>query len=139
MVYSGCLVTNGRATAVVVETAMNTEMGKIAGLLNKTTKLKTPLQERLQQFSKRLCFVALGAGALIFAIELIHGETLPEMLLVAISLGVAAVSKTLPIIVTMILSHGVHNMVKKKTIIRRFLPLKPLEILLLCVQLRLEH
>jgi len=120
MVYSGCLVTNGRAQAVVVETGMNTEMGKIAGLLNNTTKLKTPLQMRLHELSKRLCMVALAAGALIFLIGVfLHGESLPDMLLIAVSLGVAAVPETLPIIVTMVLSHGVHNMVRKNTIIRR--------------------
>ena len=120
MVYSGCLVTNGRGLAVVVETAMNTEMGKIAGLLNSTQKLKTPLQLRLNQLAKRLCAVALGAGLLIFLIgAFIHGDPVAEMLLVGVSLGVAAVPETLPIIVTMILSHGVHNMVRKNTIIRR--------------------
>ncbi|MDR2834504.1 MAG: cation-translocating P-type ATPase [Streptococcaceae bacterium] len=120
MVYSGCLVTNGRAKAVVVETGMNTEMGKIAGLLNNTQKLKTPLQIRLHELSKRLCIVALGAGAIIFMIGVfLHGESFPNMLLVAVSLGVAAVPETLPIIVTMVLSHGVHNMVRKNTIIRR--------------------
>ncbi|MCL2873985.1 MAG: cation-translocating P-type ATPase [Defluviitaleaceae bacterium] len=120
MVYSGCLVTNGRATAVVVETAMETEMGKIAGLLNNTSKLKTPLQLRLNQLAKRLCVVALLAGLLIFLIgTFVHDGSIAEMLLVGVSLGVAAVPETLPIIVTMILSHGVHNMVKKNTIIRR--------------------
>jgi len=120
MVYSGCLVTNGRGIAVVVETGMNTEMGKIADMLNNTTKLKTPLQMRLGQLSKRLCVVALLAGLVIFLIgTLIYGDTMAEMLLVAISLGVAAVPETLPIITTMILSRGVHNMVKKNTIIRR--------------------
>ena len=120
MVYSGCLVTNGRATAVVVETAMNTEMGKIAGLLNNTNKLKTPLQTRLTQLAKRLSIAALFAGAAVFLIgTLIHGGSLTEMLLVGVSLGVAAVPETLPIIVTMILSYGVHNMVRKNTIIRR--------------------
>ena len=120
MIYSGCLVTNGRARAVVVETAMETEMGKIAGMLNSTTKLKTPLQMRLHELSRDLCIVALAAGAIIFLIgTLVHGETLTEMLLTAVSLGVAAVPETLPIIVTMILSSGVYSMVKKNTIIRR--------------------
>jgi calcium-translocating P-type ATPase len=120
MVYSGCLVTTGRAICVVVETAMKTEMGKIAGMLNNTNKLKTPLQMRLSQLAKRLCIVALIAGAAVFLIgTFIHGGSLTEMLLVGVSLGVAAVPETLPIIVTMILSYGVHNMVKKNTIIRR--------------------
>ncbi|MCL2521736.1 MAG: cation-translocating P-type ATPase [Erysipelotrichales bacterium] len=120
MIYSGCLVTGGRAKAIVVETAMNTEMGKIAGLLNSTSKIKTPLQIRLSQLAKRLSIVALVAGFIIFLIgTLVHDGSIPEMLLVGVSLGVAAVPETLPIIVTMILSHGVHKMVKKNTIIRK--------------------
>ena len=120
MVYSGCLVTAGRGKAIVVETAMETEMGKIAGLLNTTHKLKTPLQLRLTGLAKRLCLVALGAGFLMILIGiLVYQHELPYMLLLGVSLGVAAVPETLPIIVTMILSVSVHNMVLKKTIIRR--------------------
>ncbi|MGO2964265.1 MAG: cation-translocating P-type ATPase [Carnobacterium maltaromaticum] len=120
MVYSGCLVTNGRAKAIVVETGMDTEMGKIASLINNTTKLKTPLQIRLKELAKRLSLVAIVAGILIFGIGvLIHGETMIEMLMVAISLSVAAVPETLPVIVTLTLTYGVKNMVKKNTIIRR--------------------
>lgn len=90
MVYSGCLVTNGRAKAIVVETGMDTEMGKIASLINNTTKLKTPLQIRLKELAKRLSLVAIVAGILIFGIGvLIHGETMIEMLMVAISLSVS--------------------------------------------------
>ena len=120
IVYSGCLVTGGRGTAVVVETAMNTEMGKIASLLSNTKKSKTPLQLRLHQLAKRLCSVAILAGVLMFVIgHFAHGNDIPYMLLTGISLGVAAVPETLPIIVTMILSVSVHEMVTKKTIIRK--------------------
>ncbi|MCL1786844.1 MAG: cation-translocating P-type ATPase [Defluviitaleaceae bacterium] len=128
MVYSGCLVTNGRATAVVVETAMETEMGKIARLLNTAQKLKTPLQLRLQQLAKRISIVALGAGVLMFAFAWFVHSTNPatgaprefvDALILAVALGVAAVPETLPIIVTMVLSYGVFNMVQKNTIIRK--------------------
>ena len=120
MVYSGCLVTNGRARAVVVETAMETEMGKIARLLNTTQKQKTPLQQRLQQLAKRISAIALASGVVMFLVGfLLHGNEMLEMLLLAVALGVAAVPETLPIIVTMILSYGVYNMVTKKTIIRK--------------------
>ena len=120
MVYSGCLVTAGRARAVIVETAMETEMGKIAKLLNNTEKLQTPLQLRLKRLSIQLCIVALAAGALIFGIGVLaHGESVLDMLLVAVALGVAAVPEALPIIVTMIFAHGLHNMVVKNTIIKR--------------------
>jgi len=120
MVYSGCLVTNGRGRAVVVATAMETEMGKIARLLNTTQKQKTPLQIRLQQLAKRISAIALISGVAMFLVGfLLHGNEVLEMLLLAVALGVAAVPETLPIIVTMILSYGVFNMVTKKTIIRK--------------------
>ncbi|MCL2294072.1 MAG: HAD-IC family P-type ATPase, partial [Spirochaetes bacterium] len=120
MVYSGCLVTGGRATAVVVETAMETEMGKIAKLLNTTTKQKTPLQLRLTQLAKRISATAILAGLAMFGLGVFVFENDPaQMLLAAVALGVAAVPETLPIIVTMILSYGVYNMVTKKTIIRK--------------------
>ncbi|ULQ60297.1 cation-translocating P-type ATPase [Brucepastera parasyntrophica] len=120
MIYSGCLVSNGRAKAVVCETGMHTEMGKIAGLLNSTKKRLTPLQIRLKGLAKQLSLVAIAAGIIIFAVGVfVHGESLPEMLLTAISLAVAAVPETLPVIVTLILANGVQRMVQKNTIIRR--------------------
>ena len=120
MVYSGCLVTGGRAKAVVVETAMETEMGKIARLLNDTKKQLTPLQLRLKQLAKRISVIALISGVGMFVVGFaVWGNAAIDMLLLATALGVAAVPETLPIIVTMILSYGVFNMVRKKTIIRR--------------------
>jgi len=128
MVYSGCLVTNGSGTAVVVETAMETEMGRIAQLLNTTQKLKTPLQLRLKQLAKRISVLALIAGvlmvlfgALVHPINPIDGNPREflDILILGVALGVAAVPETLPIIVTMVLSYGVYNMVNKNTIIRR--------------------
>ena len=128
MVYSGCLVTNGRAKVVVVETAMETEMGKIAKLLNNTQKLKTPLQQRLQQLAKRISVVALFAAILMFVFAwFVHpinpltgtSREFTDALILAVALGVAAVPETLPIIVTMVLSYGVFKMVTKKTIIRK--------------------
>ena len=120
MVYSGCLVTGGRAIAVVVETAMETEMGKIASMLNKSQKVLTPLQLRLQQLAKRISIIALVSGTLMFLVGfLFWGNSAIEMLILAVALGVAAVPETLPIIVTMILSHGVYNMVSRKALIRK--------------------
>ena len=120
MVYSGCLVTGGRATAVVVETAMETEMGKIAKSLVSTQKQMTPLQIRLRQLSKRISVIALVSGVAMFLVGILIWSNDPlDMLLLAVALGVAAVPETLPIIVTMILSFGVFNMVRKKTIIRK--------------------
>ncbi len=120
MVYSGCLVTNGRGKAVICETGMNTEMGKIAGLLNSTHKLLTPLQKRLKSLAQWLSVVAIAAGILIFVVGVfVYQESLAEMLLNGVSLAVAAVPETLPVIVTLILAGGVQQMVTKNTIIRR--------------------
>jgi len=120
MVYSGCLVTGGRATVVVTATAMQTEMGKIAKLLNTTEKMLTPLQMRLKQLAKRISIIALLAGVAMFIIGFsFWGNSALEMLLLAVALGVAAVPETLPIVVTMILSYGVFNMVTKKAIVRK--------------------
>ncbi|MCL2407590.1 MAG: cation-translocating P-type ATPase [Defluviitaleaceae bacterium] len=120
MVYSGCLVTGGRGLAVVVETAMETEMGKIAKLLNTTEKLTTPLQKRLKQLAKNISIAALLAGAAMFVVgSVFWGNPAIEMLLLAVALGVAAVPEILPVVVTMILSYGVFNMAKKKAIIRK--------------------
>ena len=120
MVYSGCLVTAGRATVVVTATAMETEMGKIAHSLNTTQKMETPLQLRLKQLAKRISLIALAAGVVMFLVGVfIWGGEVIEILLLAVALGVAAVPETLPIIVTMILSYGVFNMVSKKAIIRK--------------------
>lgn len=118
MIFSGCLITNGRATAVVTATGMDTEMGKIAGLLNTTKKAVTPLQHRLHELGKKLSLIALLAGALIFVIGYFQGETMAEILMTAVSLAVAAVPETLPVIVTITLAYGVQNMVKRNAIIR---------------------
>ena len=119
MIFSGCLVTNGRAKAVVVGTGMNTEMGKIAGLLNSTKKVRTPLQNRLTELGKKLSLIAIGSAVVLFIIGIFYGETIIEMLMTSVSLAVAAVPETLPIIVTIALAFGVQNMAKRNAIIRR--------------------
>ena len=120
MAYSGCLVTGGRATCVVVNTGMQTEMGKIAKLLNTTQKMMTPLQLKLRQLAKRISVIAMISGVAMFFVGFfIWQNDALNMLLLGVALGVAAVPETLPIIVTMILSYGVFNMVGKKAIIRK--------------------
>ena len=119
MLYSGCLITNGRAEAVVVETGMNTEMGKIAGLLNDTKRVKTPLQKRLITFAKFLTAIAAASAVAIFTILLIRGEPIGEVLMNAVALLVAAVPETLYVIVTITLAFGVRVMAKKHAIIRK--------------------
>ncbi|MBO0439924.1 calcium-translocating P-type ATPase, PMCA-type [Candidatus Enterococcus ikei] len=119
MVFKGCTVANGRGRAVVTATGMQTEMGKIAGLLNDDVTQQTPLQKRLNQLGKRISFIALGAAALVFIIGELQGEPMLEMFMTAVSLAVAAVPETLMVIVTLTLAYGVQKMAKKHAIIRR--------------------
>lgn len=119
MVFKGCTVSNGRGRAIVTATGMQTEMGKIAGLLNDDVTQQTPLQKRLNQLGKRISLIALGAAALVFIIGELQGEPMLEMFMTAVSLAVAAVPETLMVIVTLTLAYGVQKMAKKHAIIRR--------------------
>ena len=119
MVFSGCSVTYGTATAVVTGTGMNTEMGKIAGLLEGEEEGQTPLQQKLAQLGKYLGFVALAACAVIFVVGLVNGINVLEIFMTAVSLAVSAIPEGLPAIVTIVLAIGVQRMVKKNAIIRR--------------------
>ena len=119
MVFSGCSVTYGTATAVVTGTGMNTEMGKIAGLLEGEKETQTPLQQKLAQLGKYLGFVALAACGVIFVVGLINGIPVLEIFMTAVSLAVSAIPEGLPAIVTIVLAIGVQRMVKKNALIRR--------------------
>ena len=119
MVYSGCAVTDGTATAVVTATGMQTQMGRIANLLDQEDDNSTPLQHRLAQLSKYLGVAALAACAVIFGIGLSSGIPLLEIFMTAVSLAVSAIPEGLPAIVTIVLAMGVQRMVKRNAIIRR--------------------
>ena len=119
MLYSGCSISYGTALAVVTDTGMKTEMGKIANLLEGAGETKTPLQEKLAQLGKYLGIVALVACAVIFVIGLINKIPPLEIFMTAVSLAVSAIPEGLPAIVTVVLSIGVQRMVKKNAIIRR--------------------
>ena len=119
MVFSGCSITYGTATAVVTATGMDTEMGKIAGLLAGETEGQTPLQQKLSKLGKYLGFVALAACAIIFVVGILSDVGILEMFMTAVSLAVSAIPEGLPAIVTIVLSIGVQRMVKKNAIIRR--------------------
>jgi Ca2+-transporting ATPase len=119
MVYSGCSIAYGRAKAVVVATGMNTEMGKIANLLENEANGQTPLQQKLSQLGKYLGFIALGACAVIFVVGIIEGMPVMNIFMIAISLAVSAIPEGLPAIVTIVLSIGVTRMVKRNAIIKR--------------------
>ena len=119
MVFSGCSITYGTATALVTGTGMDTEMGKIAGLLSGEGDSQTPLQKKLAQLSKYLGILALAACAVIFVVGLIDGMDVLEIFMTSVSLAVSAIPEGLPAIVTIVLSIGVQRMVKKNAIIRR--------------------
>ena len=119
MIFSGCSITYGTATAVVTATGMDTEMGKIANLLDNESDTQTPLQQKLAQLGKYLGIVALIACAIIFVVGLANKIPALEIFMTAVSLAVSAIPEGLPAIVTIVLSIGVQRMVKKNALIRR--------------------
>ena len=119
MVFSGCSVTYGTAIAVVTATGMDTEMGKIANLLDSENEGQTPLQQKLAQLGKYLGIVALAACAIIFVVGLVNKIPPLEIFMTAVSLAVSAIPEGLPAIVTIVLSIGVQRMVKRNALIRR--------------------
>ena len=119
MVFSGCLVVSGHATAVVAASGMNTQIGKIAGYLNHTKKNKTPLQLRLDKLGKLISTIAIVAAFTIFMIGLVQELEFWFLIMLAVTLAVAAVPETLSLIVTLMLTHGVKKMVSKNALIRK--------------------
>ena len=119
MVFSGCSITYGTAVAVVTATGMDTEMGKIANLLEGADDGQTPLQKRLAQLGKYLGILALAACAIIFVVGVANGLEVMEIFMTSVSLAVSAIPEGLPVIVTIVLSIGVQRMVKKNALIRR--------------------
>jgi len=112
-------VTNGRGVGVVVQTGMNTEVGKIATLINTEEKAKTPLEIRLDHLGKTLGKFAIGICVFIFIIAILQGRNLAEMFLMSVSLAVAAIPEGLAAIVAVVLSIGVTSMSKKNAIIKK--------------------
>lgn len=117
--FMSTMVTNGRGVGVVVETGMNTEVGKIANLINAEEKKKTPLEIRLDILGKTLGKIAIGICIFIFIMALIQGRDLAEMFILSVSLAVAAIPEGLAAIVAVVLSIGVTSMSKRKAIIKK--------------------
>jgi P-type Ca2+ transporter type 2C len=118
MAHKGTLVTNGRAKGCVVATGMNTELGKIAGMLQQKEKL-TPLQMRMVAFGRNLSYIILGICLVLFLSGIIRGEDPFEILLLSVSLAVAAIPEALPALITIALSRGASRLVKQKALIRK--------------------
>jgi len=118
MVYSGTLVTYGRAKVIVTNTAMDTEIGNIASLMNDTKNKKTPLQISMDNFSKKLALVIMGICGFVLFLSLIRGQALLDSLMFAVALAVAAIPEALTSIITIVQAMGTSRMAKENAIIK---------------------
>ncbi|KGR77757.1 calcium-translocating P-type ATPase, PMCA-type [Ureibacillus manganicus] len=119
MVFSGSFVTNGRGKIVVTNIGMNTEIGKIADLLDNAKEKKTPLQVSLDHFGKRLALIIVVLCIIIFGLDLFRGREMVDSFMFAVSLAVAAIPEALSSIVTIVLAFGTQKMAKENAIIRK--------------------
>ena len=119
MVWASTVITRGRAAAVVTATGMDTEVGRIAGLLLKKEESKTPLQKKMGEISAALSILCLCVCGVMFGVGLLQDRPMLEMFLTAVSLAVAAIPEGLPAIVTIVLALGVGRMAKRQAIVKR--------------------
>jgi len=119
MVYSGCFVTYGHGSFIVTDVGMNTEVGKIAGLLKTTSEKRTPLQVSLDNFGKRLSIIIIIFCAILFGINILRGGNIGDAFIFAVALAVAAIPEALSSIVTIVLSFGTQKMAKENAIVRK--------------------
>ena len=119
LLLSGTLITAGRGRALVTDTGMNTQMGRIAGLLLEQEGNETPLQRRMGEISRSLSFLCLMVCAVMFGVGLIQGRQLLPMFLTAVSLAVAAIPEGLPAIVTIVLALGVQRLAGRGAIVKK--------------------
>ncbi len=119
MLFASTLVANGRGRGVVVATGMQTQIGAIAGMLRAERGSRTPLQQRLARFGRRLALAVLAVCVVVFAAGLLQGEPAPLMFLTAVSLAVAAIPEALPAVVTIALAFGARVMGRHNALVRR--------------------
>ncbi len=119
MVYMGTSIALGKARAIVVKTGMETELGKIAGMVQEIKQEETPLQKKLEEFGKWVVYLCFALVTLVFLLEWVRGGKMIDVFLTAVSLAVAAIPEGLPAVVTIALALGVHRMVKRHALIRK--------------------
>jgi Ca2+-transporting ATPase len=119
MAFMSSMVTYGRGIGVVVQTGMNTEIGKIADMISKVEEEKTPLQEKLEEAGKLMGISALVICGIMFGIGVFEGREIFNMFMTSVSLAVAAIPEGLPAVVTIVLAVGVQKMIKKNAIVRK--------------------
>ncbi len=119
MVYMGTSVVAGKAKIIVIDTGMETELGKIAGMIQEIKHESTPLQNKLEEFSKRIVYACFLLVGLVFLLEWLRGGKIVDVFLTAVSLAVAAIPEGLPAVVTIVLALSVQRMIKRNALIRK--------------------
>ena len=119
MVYSGSMVTRGKARGIVVSTGRDTEMGKIANMLFRAKKDTTPLQKSIDKIGKIITWTVLAVCGLILVIELVSGHGVMNAIMTSVALAVAAIPESLPAVITIILALGVQQLAKRRVVIKR--------------------
>ena len=119
MLFMGTSIVEGKGQAVITATGMQTELGHIAGMIQRIPEESTPLQRKLNTLGKQLVIASLGLVAVVFAVEMLRGASFMDTLLVAVSLAVAAVPEGLPAVVTIALAMGVQRMVTRHALVRK--------------------
>ena len=117
MVFRGTQIVAGRGVGIVTAVGIDTELGKIATLLDETEETKTPLQKRLGEFGKHLTYAAVALVVLVFVVGILRGEETLNMFLTAVSLAVAAVPEALPAVATVTLAIGARRLVKTHALV----------------------
>ena len=117
--YAGTVVTRGRGRGIVVATGMETEVGRIAGLVEEAKQPKTPLERTMRELARKLTFVAIGVSLLVPAVGIVLGQPFREMVLTGLTLAFATVPEELPILITMVLAFGAYRLSRRGAIVKR--------------------